>query len=304
MRSAVCILSLIFWLCAAAPCAAAVCITDDAGRRVCLEKPAARVIPLYAAFTDILVSMGEGGRIVARTNADTHHGLGPQVPSIGTHMRPNAELVLGAQPDLVLQMGGRAEAAQSIATLENLGLSIAFFQVRTFEDLFSVITRVGVLTGADDAARQLVRILRARLDAVAQTIAEAGVRRPSVFFEVRYPNLLGAGPDSLVTDIIRAAGGDNVLAGDGSGRTGRIARLSEEELIRLDPDYYCIQTGPMNKTPPPLKDRPHYKNLRSAQPDRNILVDEHVFSRPGPAAVDAVAILARLLYPSLFSQEK
>ena len=216
-------------------------------------------------------------------------------------MRPSAELVLAARPDLVLQMGGRAEAAQSVADLEKLGIPTVFFQVRTFADLFSVIGRIGTLTGTEDAAAGLVRSMQTQLDAIARTVAKAGTPPPAVFFEVRYPNLLGAGPNSMVTDIIRAAGGRNVLV-EGS-RKGRVARLSEEELIRLDPDYYCIQSGPMNKNPTPLAERPHFKALRAALPGRNILVGEHIFSRPGPRAVEAVAILARLMYPALFPQE-
>lgn len=294
-------LGVVLALAAARPASARVCITDDAERRICLAKPATRIIPLYAAFTDIFAAMNETDRIVARTKADTESGLAPNIPSIGTHMRPSTELVLAARPDLVLQMGGRAEAAQSVAALEKLGIPTAFFHVRTFADLFSVIERLGTLTGTEHAAARLVLSMRTELDAIARTVAKAATPPPAVFFEVRYPNLLGAGPDAMVTDVIRAAGGRNVLAEN--GRKGRVTRISEEELIRLDPDYYCIQSGPMNKNPLPLAERPHYRTLRAAQSGRNILVDEHLFSRPGPRAVEAVAILARLLYPALFSPE-
>lgn len=285
---------------AAGPCAAAAtCITDDAGDQICLNAPAGRIVPLYAAFTDILEGMGLADRIAGRTKAD--HAPSPETPSVGTHMRPNMELVLGLRPDLALQMGGRAEAAQSVATLRKHGIPTAFFQVRTFADLFSAIGRIGTLTGAEDAASALVRSLRRRLDLLDNTLKNAPSPRPGVFFEVRYPNLLGAGPDSLVTDIIRAAGGVNVLAAESSTRTGRIVRLSEEELLRLNPDAYCVQTGPMNKNPALLADRPHFAALRAVSLGRVLVVDEHIFSRPGPKAVDAAELLAKFLHPGLFS---
>lgn len=286
--------------------AAEVSIRDDAGREVRLKAPARRVIPLYAAFTDMFTAMDRAVYVIARTKADTGNGLPPETPIIGTHMRPNMELVLALKPDLVLQMGGRAEAAQSVAALEKFAVPAAFFEVRSFSDLFSVIERVGILTGTENEAKTLVAALKKRLAAVAATIASAPARRPSVFFEVRYPNLLAAGPDSLVTDIIRAAGGRNALVDEdapgavASRYKGRVVRLSEEELIRLNPDFYCIQSGPMNKNPVPLAERPHFASLRAAKPGRNALVDEHIFSRPGPRAVDAVARLARLLHPGLF----
>ena len=279
------------------------CITDDAGDRVCVEKPASRIIPLYAAFTDILMDIGQVKSIVGRTKADVHKGLSQNIPIIGTHMRPNMELVLGLKPHLALQMGGRSEAAESVAALRRHGIPTAFFQVRTFEDLFSVIERIGILTGSEAAAAGLIVNLRSRLESLHQTAAAAGTI-PSIFFEVRYPNLLGAGPDSIVTDIIRFAGGRNVLADGNTFRNGRVARLSEEELLRLDPDVYCLQSGPMNKNPVPLQDRPHFTGLRAVRTDRILLVDERLFSRPGPRAVDAAEKLARFLHPNLFSHSQ
>lgn len=294
---------LLFWQ---GHASAALCITDDGGDRICLEAPATRIVPLYAAFTDILSDMGLASRIAGRTRADTgpDGALPSTVPYIGTHMRPNAELVLGLRPHLVLQMGGRAEAAESVASLRALGIPTAFFQAHSFADLFSVIQRVGVLTGAEDHAAELVRTLRARLAALETKLSEADAPIPSVFFEVRYPNLLGAGPDSIVTDVIRAAGGRNVLAHDDSRsnfRTGKVARLSEEELLRLDPDVYCVQTGPMNKNPVPPENRPHFAHLRAVRSGNVLFVDEHLFSRPGSRAVNASEILARALHPGLFA---
>ncbi len=285
----------------AIPASGAPCITDDAGDRLCMERPARRVIPLYAAFTDILMGMGQANRIVGRTRADAPNGLSPDISVIGTHMRPSMELVLGLKPDLALQMGGRAEAAESVAALRQQGIPTAFFQVRPFEDLVSVIERVGILTGSETEATRLAASLRSRLELLRQTVTGLREPIPSVFFEVRYPNLLGAGPDSIVTDIIRFAGGQNVLAGSNTTRKGRVARLSEEELLRLDPDVYILQFGPMNKIPVPLRERPHFSGLRAVKSGRTLHVDEHLFSRPGPRAVDAAESLARFLHPNLFS---
>lgn len=281
---------------------AAICITDDAGDRVCLERPATRIVSLYAAFTDIFEAMGQPGRIAGRTKTDTSGTLPATVPVIGTHMRPNMELVLGLKPDLALQMGGRAEAAQSVAALRRHGIPTAFFQVESFADLFSVIARLGTLTGETAAADALVRSLSLRLDALKKALAPVP-SRPKVFFEVRYPNLLGAGPDSLVSDILHAAGGVNVLSSQGpdaASRKGRVIRLSEEELLRLDPDFYCVQVGPMNKNPTPLADRPHFAPLRAVRSGHSLFVDEYLFSRPGPMAIDAAEKLARELHPGIF----
>ena len=247
------------------------------------------MIALYGAFNEILAAIGLEGRIIARTRADRIPASIVDLPSIGTHMRPNIEMVLGLAPDLVLQMSGRKEASQAVANLRRFGLTTAFFKATTFEEVFSVIHRIGTLTGADAEAAALIASMQQRLAGVAKGI-DADAQRPTVFFEVRYPNLLGAGQGSIVTDVIRRAGGENSVGG-----TRKLMRLSEEELLRLDPDVYVLQRGPMNPNPVALSERPHFRTLKAVREGRVLIVDEKIFSRPGPRNVDAVEMLAALL---------
>lgn len=272
----------------------AVSITDDTGRTVQLDAPARRIIALYGAFNETLAAMGLQDRLIARTNADHWPESIRSLPAIGTHMRPNLELVAGMAPDLVLQMSGRKEAGQAVDDLRALGIPVAEFHVADFEQLFSVIARLGVLTGEQGKAAALTAQLRKRLETVRAAVA--GEHRPSVFFEVRYPNLLGAGTGSIVNDIIGRAGGANCLVSD-----KKLERPSEEELLRLDPEVYIVQHGPMNKTPVPPDARPHFRTLRAVRHARWLVVEEACYSRPGPRAVDAVEELARFLHPSRFT---
>ena len=186
-------------------------IADDTGVRIELDKPAARIIALYGAYNEILGALGIESKIVARTKADR---LPPSIrtkPSIGTHMRPNVEMVLALKPDLVIQGGGRREAMAPVSQLRNEGVPVAVFSPTSFKQFFSVVHRIGILTGTRDRAAKLILNMKARLDAV--TAAVSGVtRKPRVFFEVRYPNLLAAGRNSLVDDVIRHAGGVNCVA--------------------------------------------------------------------------------------------
>jgi iron complex transport system substrate-binding protein len=269
-------------------------VTDDTGGEVVLERPAKRIIALYGAFNEILAAMGLAERLVGRTKADR---LPPSIldrPSIGTHMRPNVELVLSLEPDLILQSAGRREAAAVVEQLRRHGRTVAVFQPRRFSELFSVIRKLGQLTGEPAAAAALERRLEDRLEAVDRRLR--GIRhRPRVFFEVRYPNLLGAGETSIVNDIIERSGGTNCL-----DHPKKMVRIGMESLIRRDPEVYVIQEGPMNRSPSPPAERPHFEVLRAVREGRVLRVDEQVFSRPGPRSVEAVERLAAFLHPERF----
>ncbi|WMW67134.1 helical backbone metal receptor [Nitratidesulfovibrio liaohensis] len=266
-----------------------VSITDDTGRKVHLPHPARRIVALYGAFNELLAAMDLTERIAARTAADEEPAAIRRLPVIGTHMRPSPEMVAAVAPDLVLQMEGRREAGEAVEGLRALGIPVAVFRVGSFDELFGVLRRVGTLTGEPQRAAALEAALLARLDAVAARVADRP--RPAVFFEVRHPNLLAAGADSIVTDIIAHAGGRNCVTAE-----GRVARLSEEELLRLDPAVYLLQRGPMNPEPEPPATRPHYATLSAVRNGRVREVDEARYSRPGPRAVDAVEELARYLH--------
>jgi iron complex transport system substrate-binding protein len=270
-------------------------ISDDLGHRVELRAPARRIIALYGAYNEILAAMGLESRIVGRTKADVTPASIVKRPSIGTHMRPNVEMVLGLKPDLILQSAGRREAMAPVNQLRVHGLNVAVFNPNGFEDLFSVIQRLGVLTGEQEKAQVLVDSLKGTLDDVSRRVGKVP-RRPKVFFEVRYPNLLAAGKGSIVDDIIRHAGGHNCIDAN-----KKLVRLNMEALIAANPDFYVVQRGPMNQNPSNPADRSHFPVLAAVQRNRVMVVDEQAFSRPGPRAVEAVVQLARFLHPDLWN---
>lgn len=272
-------------------------VVDDAGQEIVLDRPAGRVIALYGAFNEILDGLGRADAIVARTSADTTPARIAKLPVIGTHMRPNIEAVLAQKPDLVLQMAGRKEASLPVDALRKRGVRVAVFRAASFAELFSVIRRVGLLTGAEAQAQDMVRGLEARLAALDAKVA-ATQERPRVFFEVRSPNMLAAGRSGLVAEIIRRAGGMNCV-----DERAKFARLSEEEIVRLAPEAYLIQRGPMNPAPLPLAKRPRLRTIPAATSGRAWSVDERAYSRPGPQSVDAAEELAGLLHPELSQKQ-
>jgi iron complex transport system substrate-binding protein len=75
-----------------------------------------------------------------------------------------------------------------------------------------------------------------------------------------------------------------------------MVQYSIEALLLEDPDVYILQTGPMNRSPMDPRERIHFKRLRAVRSQRVLRVDEHLYSRPGPRAVDAVEELARALH--------
>lgn len=268
----------------------ALTVTDDSGRQTHFEHPARRIIALYGAFNEILLALNAGDLLVARTAADGDIAQLANLPAIGTHMRPNAELIAAQRPDLVLQLVGRNEAQAQTENLRALGLTVLTFEMNSFEQMFAVTETLGRITGREARAQAQVRGWKTRLENLRARYA--ALPPVGVFYEVRYPNLLAAGLGGISNEIMSLAGGRNVVQ-DGK----KLVRFSEEALVAADPEAYIIQKGPMNPEPTPLQERDHYKELRAARQGRVLVVDEERFARPGPRAVDAAEELGRWLHP-------
>ena len=268
---------------------APIVITDDTGATLTFAQPVKKVIALYGAFNEIFLALGAGDLLVARTAADGNLPELAALPAIGTHMRPNAELVLAQQPDVVLQLEGRSEAQTQTDNLRSLGLNVLTFEVNSFEKLFEVTETLGRLAGCEDKAQTLVNAWKRRMQALRSRNAGKPVAR--VFYEVRYPNLLAAGRGGISSEILALAGGENVVSD-----SKKLVRYSEEALIAADPDAYIIQKGPMNPAPTPLAERDRYRDLRAQRAGRVLIVDEDRFARPGPRALDAAEELDSWLH--------
>jgi iron complex transport system substrate-binding protein len=268
-------------------------IQDDRGRTVALASPPQRIISLYGGLTEVLAALGLAPRVVARTQGDD---CLKDIPTVGTHLQPNVEMILALRPDLVVQ-GGVPKGLPALKKLEAEGIPVAMFAPRDFPGLFSVIQRLGVLTGQSQAATTLVRNMHEKLTEVARRVA--GQKPPRVFYEVRYHNLLAAGQGSLVNDIITRAGGQNILKSP-----QKLVAFSLEALVQADPEVYIIQQGPMNRSPEDIYARPYFQEMRAVKQGRVLVVEESLFSRPGPRSAEAVEQLARFLHPQAWGKEE
>ena len=264
-------------------------IEDDRGQVISLAAPPQRLVSLYGGLTEILMALGLKDRIVAHIQGDESLS---NIPTVGTHLQPNVEMILALKPDLVVQ-GGVPKGMPALKKLETEGVPVAMFAPQDFKGLFSLIQRLGVLTGKGEAAATLNRNLTERLAEVARRLQ--GARLVPVFFEVRYLNLLAAGRGSMVNDIITRAGGVNVVESP-----QRLAPFGLEALLQANPEVYIIQQGPMNKSPEDIYSRPYFQELRAVKARRVLVVDESLFSRPGPRSAEAVEQLARFLHPEVW----
>jgi iron complex transport system substrate-binding protein len=292
--------------------------------------PDQRIVSLLPSATEIISALGLEERLVGVTHECDYPASVRTLPKVTHTLIPtdasSAEIdalvrdKLGAQsalytldmemmerlrPDLIVTQAlcdvcavaeseVRAAACNLPGTPDVLNL-----EPETLDEVLQCIQQVGDVTGIPDRAREVVRALRARVDAVVMAVRPARTRPRVALLEWLDPPF---STGHWNPELIRLAGGV-----DGLGREGqKSVRLEWEQVIAWAPDVVLISccgfTAERTLEELPVLQRVSgWDNLPAVRDGRVYITDgASYFSRPGPRLVDSLELLAHLIHPTLF----
>lgn len=256
----------------------AIVVTDDVGDTLRLAAPAHRILSLVPAQTEILLALGTGERIIARTDFDTQPEL-EHLPSTGNGLTPNVEWIAAQRPDLVISWAD-AQSRSVVSRLSTLGIPAYASSVESIADIIQSVERLGMLTGRNAAADSIVRSIREELDAVERSVA--GRTRQRVMYVIGLDPLMVAGPGTFVNEALTIAGGDNVF-GD---MRSHWPLVSTEEVIQRDPAVIIVGLGrtaaEADALIARLRIQPGWRELSAMRNGRVHWADPYQFNRPSP----------------------
>ncbi len=269
--------------------------TDDLGREVSLEEAPSRIVSISPACTEILFGLGLGDKVVGVTEYCDYPEEALEKEKIGTFTTPNLEAIVALKPDLVLAAGG--VQAEMLDRIEELGLTVYAVNPTTFDETLATILEVGEITGAVEKAEEIVTDMNQRAAEVARRVNEMekeGKKRPRAFFEIYYENnVWTAGKGSIISDLIRQAGGENV----GDMQSGDYYEFSVEELLSQNPQVYLVGSGSMSD-PGDIASRPGWDRMEAVRDGRVYVIEENLLYRTGPRLIDGLEAIHAALYPS------
>ncbi len=257
-------------------------LVDDAGHPTVLAAPAARVVSLVPATTELLFALGAGPVVVGRTRWCDYPPAAQAVPSVGDGMTPNVEAVVARKPDLVVMYRSPANDA-AVARLRDLGIPVMELLVDRWADFGRAARLLAAAVGRRAAGDSLVQSTTAALDRA--TVHRSA--RPSVFILAwdQPPMTLGAG--SFLSEIIDRAGGQNAFGSE--PRPSFVVAI--EAVAARNPDRILV----VGSDDPAFASRPEWQAVKAVRERRFLRVSGSMFNRPSPRMPDAVAELARAL---------
>lgn len=261
--------------------------------------PPQRIVSTAPSLTEILFALGLGPRVVGVTEFCRYPPEAARKPKIGTFLEPNFERILALRPDLVLVVRNPVQLAER---LSQLGLRTAEIPQDTVAEILASIRRIGSLTGAEARANELAAATERDLNAV-RLRAERLPRKKVLFLVGRSPGTLqgmvGAGPGTFIDEILRLAGGINVLAGSPIA----YPRVSLEQILASDPDVILDMGDFAHHEGKPLEAPEQfravwapYRSLRAVRENHVRQVAGEALIRPGPRVAEGARLCLELIH--------
>ncbi|MBA3319666.1 MAG: ABC transporter substrate-binding protein [Gemmatimonadales bacterium] len=260
---------------------AAPVLLDDAGGRIHLAAPPARIVSLNPTTTELLFALGAGPRLVGRSDACDFPAGAAAVPSVGAGFPPAVEAVVGTRPDLVVLYHSAGNAAAA-ARLRHLGVPVIRLRTDRLADVARAARVLGRVTGAPAAGDSIADRLEAELDRLRPAPADSARLISTLLLAWDQPVIaLGAG--SFASELVELAGGRNVF-GDLAAPS---VPVSLEAIAQRAPAVLLLVGSEL----PGLERRPEWRVLPAVRAGRVLRLTESSSNRPSPRAPAAIRAL-------------
>ena len=275
--------------------------TDALGQEFSIDPPR-RAVVMIGSFADVWVLAG-GEDVLAATANDAWESygldLGEETANIGSPMKPSAELVLGAEPDLVIASSLSPSNLELQETFQRAGIPAAYFDVSSFQDYLDLLDLFTRLTGHPERYAQYGTAVQEQVDGAIlrravydyiPTVLTIQVSGSSVKVKNSEDNVLGP----MLKDLgcLNIADGDDSLLED----------LSLEAILRDDPNYiFAVYHGTDEgaaraNLEESLLSNPAWASLSAVEGGRFHTLERRMFSlKPNALWGDAYERLADIL---------
>lgn len=277
----------------------AVTFTDDLGRQVTVDVPQ-RTAALLGSFAQVWQLAG--GQVVA-TADDAWEDLQLELPddtvNLGGTKNLSLELLLSARPDFVLASANTRQNLEWQETLENAGITVAYFSIDDFADYLRLLDICTDITGRKDLYAQHGTAVQTQIDAVLARSEERG-SNPTVLCMRASASMVTVknSEDNVLGAMLKSLGCVNIADSD----TSLLENVSMEHILLSDPDFiFFVQRGDdeagmrayVQQT---LMADPAWSSLTAVQQGRVYFMDKNLFNlKPNHRWGEAYEILEEIL---------
>ena len=260
-----------------------VTFTDALDRSVTVNKSPQRVAALLGSFADTWILSG-GEICAAAEDAWDDYGLElKDAVNLGGAHSPSLESLLSADPDFVIASASTKADVEMKETLENAGITVAYFDVDKFNDYLAMLKICTDITGRNDLYEQNGEKVKEEIEKIIKDFSSANLteeKRTVLLLRTSASLLKAKGSEGTVLgemlndlNLINIADSDETL----------LENLSVESVIRQEPyRIFAVSMGDedaakknLSKT---MEENPAWGKLNAVAQDRLHIMDKKLFN--------------------------
>ncbi|MEU5788183.1 ABC transporter substrate-binding protein [Micromonospora purpureochromogenes] len=250
--------------------------------KLTLEKRPEKIVSLSPSVTEMLFAIGAGKQVTA---VDDNSNYPPEAPKSDlSGFQPNAEAIAAKTPDLVVLSNDTNKIVDQLTTLKIPVLLTP--AAATLDDSYRQITDLGALTGHPAEAADVTKRMK---DDIAKLVKDLPQRSEKLtYYHELGPELYTATSKTFIGSIYALAGLENIAdASDADGKNGGYPQLSQEVIVKADPDFvFLADTKCCQQTPETVKARSGWAGITAVKNNQVVVLDDDIASRWGPRVVD------------------
>ena len=252
--------------------------------------PRPRVISLSPGTTEALFAIGAGSLLVGRSRFCNFPVAAKKIPSVGGFVDPSLETILSLDPSLIV--GAQSPGGRDLVhRLSRRGIDTYFPETDTFKEIEAMIVGLGKRLNKQRKATSVKKNLEQAKQQVARAVQHH--QRPKVLFLFGLRPIVAAGRGGFPDEMLRLAGGQNVVRGH------RFPTLGIETVLALDPDIILDATGMSGAESGLNKKAAGWRETRAVRSGKLIPLRDDRVLRPGPRVGEGLRLLARAINPKI-----
>ena len=221
-----------------------VTFSDDLGREIRIAPPQ-RTACLLGSFAHVWLLAG--GTVCATADdawEDFQLDLPEDTVNLGGTENLSMELLLAAEPDLVIASSRRRQNMEWKDTLESMGIPVAYFEVTDFEDYLRMLGICTQLTGCEENYERYGLAVQQQIGAVVE---QSKLRLENSAAPTVLTLRASAGgmtvknsSGTVLGEMLKNLGCINIADSDET----LLENISVERIVMADPDYiFIVQRG-------------------------------------------------------------
>lgn len=247
------------------------------------------IVSLSPASTEILFAIGAGSQVTAVSDYTDFPEAAVDLPKVGGFdgKTISMEKILSFKPELVYLTDGMHNFL--IDQLNTYEIPYYLSTSESIDDVKKEILAVGELTGHTSQAQTVVNDMNKKLGKY-ENLKFNKAKKAEIYYEIWNSPYISAGNKSFINDVIVNAGGEN-LFGD---LDDSFPIVSEESIIARNPKVILLPAS-SGLSVESVANRSGWKEISAVKNGKIYIIDDNLFTRPGPRIADCVETLYHLL---------